>query len=69
MYGMRYNPVAEIEREQDLFENVTEEEIILLWQSFKANGLSADDAWHAIVTGIALDMAFARSKSSSQVEH
>jgi hypothetical protein len=57
------------EREQDLFENVTEEEIIFLWRSIKGKGLSEDQAWQAIVTGIALDMAFAKSKSSWQIEH
>ena len=54
--------------ELDTFENVTEEEILSLWQSFKSGGLSADEAWDAIVTGIALDMAFARSKNLRQVE-
>jgi hypothetical protein len=51
------------ESEQDPFDNITEEEIISLWECFKANGLSADEAWHAIVTGIALDMVFERSSS------
>ncbi|MBI4490219.1 MAG: hypothetical protein HY694_14140 [Deltaproteobacteria bacterium] len=49
--------------EMDTFDNVTEEEIISLWQSFKSAGLSGDEAWHAIVTGIALDMAFSRSRT------
>lgn len=57
------------EHEADPFENVTEEEVISLWRSFKASGLSEDDAWHAIVTGIALDMAFARTRSLRQAEH
>ena len=54
--------------EQDAFEDITEEEIIFLWRSFRSSGLSGDEAWHAIVTGMALDMAFARSKKSPQVE-
>jgi len=54
--------------ETDPFDNVTEEEIISLWQSFKSAGLTADEAWHAIVTGIALDMAFARSQELRRVE-
>ncbi|MGH7825095.1 MAG: hypothetical protein ACREQ7_07955 [Candidatus Binatia bacterium] len=68
---MRYNPAPATlhEREQELFENVTEEEIIFLWRSIKGKGLSEDQAWQAIVTGIALDMAFAKSKSSWQIEH
>lgn len=54
--------------DRDPFENVTEEEVISLWQSFKSAGLTADEAWHAIVTGIALDMAFARSQGLKRVE-
>lgn len=54
--------------ELEEFEEPTEEEIICLWRSLKSIGLSGNEAWHAIVTGIALDMAFARSKSIKQVE-
>jgi hypothetical protein len=57
------------ERDQDLFETVTEEEIIYLWRSIKGRGLSEDEAWQAVVTGIALDMAFAKTKSCKQIEH
>jgi hypothetical protein len=57
------------ERDQDLFESVTEEEIIHLWRSIKGRGLSEDEAWQAVVTGIALDMAFAKSRNSAQIEH
>jgi hypothetical protein len=68
---MRYNPAPTIppEREQDLFDSVTEEEIIYLWRSIKGKVLSEDQAWQAIVTGLALDMAFAKSKASWQIEH
>jgi len=45
------------ERDPDLFETVTEEEIIFLWRSIKDRGLSEDEAWQAVVTGMALDMA------------
>lgn len=55
--------------EQDFFETVSEEEIIELWRSIKVKGLSEDDAWHAIVTGIALDMAFSKTKASFEIEH
>jgi hypothetical protein len=48
---------------------VSEEEIIDLWRSIKGKGLSEDDAWHAIVTGIALDMAFSKTKASFEIEH
>ena len=50
------------------FEEVTEQDIILLWQSFKSAGLSGDAAWHAIMTGIALDMAFARTRNLPRIE-
>ena len=55
--------------DQDLFESVTEEEIIHLWRSIKGRGLSEDEAWQAVVTGIALDMAFAKSRTCNQIEH
>ena len=68
---MRSNPALDLdmERDQDIFENVTEEEIIFLWRSIKGKGLSEDEAWQAIVTGIALDMAFAKTKTIKQLEH
>ena len=67
----RMNPIAALDRglDQDLFESVTEEEIIYLWRSIKGRGLSEDQAWQAIVTGIALDMAFAKSRNCTQIEH
>jgi hypothetical protein len=69
--SMRFNPVPALDRErdQDMFESVTEEEIIYLWRSIKGKGLSEDEAWQAIVTGIALDMAFAKTKATKQLEH
>jgi hypothetical protein len=68
---MRYNPLQTLdqEREQDFFESVSEEEVIYLWRSIKGKGLSEDEAWQAIVTGMALDMAFAKTKSTQQIEH
>jgi hypothetical protein len=68
---MRFNPVPGLDRDrdQDIFESVTEEEIIYLWRSIKGKGLSEDEAWQAIVTGIALDMAFAKTKAAKQLEH
>jgi hypothetical protein len=61
---------VQIERrvELDPFENITEAEIISLWEVFKSSGLSADEAWNAIVAGIALDVAFARSKNLTTIE-
>jgi hypothetical protein len=68
---MPTNPMSALdkERDQDLFESVTEEEIIYLWRSIKGRGLSEDEAWQAVVTGIALDMAFAITKTCKQIEH
>lgn len=68
---MPMNPISALDRErdQDLFESVTEEEIIHLWRSIKGRGLSEDEAWQAVVTGIALDMAFAKSRNCTQIEH
>jgi hypothetical protein len=68
---MPINPISALdrEREQDLFESVTEEEIIYLWRSIKGRGLSEDEAWQAVVTGIALDMAFAKTRTCKQIEH
>jgi hypothetical protein len=51
------------------FDNLTEQDIILLWQSFKSAGLSGDEAWNAIMTGMALDMAFSRTQKLSRIEH
>jgi hypothetical protein len=59
----------EQERDQDLLESVTEEEVIVLWRSIKEKGLSEDEAWHAIVTGLALDAAFSSNRRSIQYEH
>ena len=61
---------VQIERRVDLdpFENITEAEIISLWEVFKSSGLSADEAWNAIVAGIALDVAFARSRNLTTIE-
>ena len=68
---MRNNPISasDKEREQEFFETVTEDEIMYLWRSIKGKGLSEDDAWQAIVTGIALDLAFAKTKVCRQIVH
>jgi hypothetical protein len=67
----RMNSISALDRgsDPDLFENITEEEVIFLWRSIKGRGISEDQAWQAIVTGIALDMAFAKSRAYHQVEH
>ena len=61
--------ISEQEHDQEFFDGVTEDEIMYHWRSIKDKGLSDDDAWQAIVTGIALDMAFAKSKAYRQIEH
>ena len=67
----RMNPIGSLGRgpDQDLFETITEEEVIDLWRSIKGRGLSENEAWQAIVTGLALDMAFARPRVNKQIEH
>lgn len=65
------NPIAALDKgpDHDLFDSITEEEIIGLWCSIKGRGLSGDQAWQAIVTGIALDMAFAKSRAVKHTDH
>ena len=68
---MRHTMVtrSEYEADQDFLESVSEKEIIDLWRSNKGLGLSEDEAWQAIVTSIALDMAFAKPRTVRQIEH
>ena len=68
---MRNHPtsISEQERDQEFFDSVTEDEIMYHWRVIRSKGMSDDDAWQAIVTGIALDMAFAKSKTFRQIEH
>jgi hypothetical protein len=54
--------------EVEAFDEITEEEIISLWNCFQAGGLSGYEAWHAILTGIALDMAFAQGKDRTRID-
>jgi hypothetical protein len=67
----RMNQISALDKslDQDLIETVTEEEIVDLWRSIKMRGLSEDQAWQAIVAGIALDMAFAKPRAFRQIEH
>jgi hypothetical protein len=68
---MRNHPtsISEQERDQEFFDSVTEDEIMYHWRAIRSKGMSDDDAWQAIVTGIALDMAFAKSRIFRQIEH
>ncbi len=63
------NCVLDKERDQEVFETVTEEEIIHLWRSIKGRGISENEAWNVVLTGFALDVAFAKSKTCKQIEH
>jgi len=67
----RINPNATLDkgRDHDFFDSITEEEIIGLWRSIKGRGISGDQAWQAIVTGIALDMAFAKPRAFKRTDH
>ncbi len=51
----------------DSFDPPTEREIIGLWQSYRAVGLSEKQAWDAILAGIALGAAFADGRSRSRL--
>jgi hypothetical protein len=65
---MKHIQAWEREPRVEAFEEVTEEEIISLWNCFQAGGLSGNEAWYAILTGIALDMAFEKGKSRTRVD-
>ena len=65
---MNTNSVLDEERDQELFDSVTDEEIIYLWRWIKGRGISADEAWNVVLTGIALDIAFTTSKTCMQIE-
>ncbi|MBI4524018.1 MAG: hypothetical protein HY695_09435 [Deltaproteobacteria bacterium] len=66
---MRDNLEIEKASEQGSFDDITENEILGLWGSLKSTGLSAEEAWNAIVTGLALDMAFAGKRNCKWTEH
>ncbi len=68
------NPSLIPEPEEDdalheFFDSVTEDEIMYHWRAIRSRGLSDDDAWDAIVTGIALDMGFGKDHPRRQIEH
>ena len=69
MMPINTNCVLDKERDQEVFETVTEEEIIHLWRSIKGRGISENEAWNVVLTGFALDVAFAKSKTCKQIEH
>ena len=66
---MNTNSVLGEEHDREDFESVTEEEIICLWRSIKGRGISENEAWNAVVAGLALDAAFANGKVPIQIHH
>ena len=55
---MNTDSVLDEEREREVFESVTNEEILYLWRSIKGRSISENDAWNAVMAGLALDVAF-----------
>ncbi len=65
---MNTNSMLDEERDREVFESVTEEEILYLWRSIKGRSISDNDAWNAVMAGLALDVAFAKGKPPMQIE-
>ena len=65
---MNIHLVLDKDCDQEVFESVTDEEIIYLWRSIKERGISENEAWKAVVIGLALDAAFARRKPFMQID-
>lgn len=65
---MRHIQSWERMNEVEAFEEITEDEIISLWNCFQASGLSGNEAWYAILTGIALDMAFEKGRNRARID-
>jgi len=64
MMPMNTNSVLDEQRDREIFESVTDEEILYLWRSIKGRSISENDAWNAVMAGLALDVAFAKGKPS-----
>jgi hypothetical protein len=63
---MNTNSVTDEELEREVFESVIDEEILYLWRSVKGVAISDDEAWIAVVVGLALDAASAKSVTSAR---
>jgi hypothetical protein len=50
------------------FDYPTLEEIVSLWQSYKASGLAPEEAWDAIAAGLALDLVFSGHGRAKNIE-
>ncbi len=68
MMPMNTNSVLDEQREREIFESVTDEEILYLWRSIKGRRISENEAWNAVRAGLALDVAFANGKPPMQIE-
>jgi len=68
MMPMNTNSVLDEQREREIFESVTDEEILYLWRSIKGRRISENEAWNAVMAGLALDVAFANRKPPMQIE-
>ena len=69
MMTINTNCMFDEECSQEFFDSVTDEELIYLWRWIKGRGISANEAWDVVLTGLALDKAFDKSKTSMQIEH
>ncbi len=65
---MNTNSVLDEESGREVFESVTDEEILYPWRSIKGRSISENDAWNAVMAGLALDVAFAKGKPPMQIE-
>ena len=63
------NSMLDEECGQEFFDSVTDEELIYLWRWIKGRGISANEAWNVVLTGLALDKAFDKRKTCMQIEH
>jgi len=69
MMTINTNSMLAEEFGQEFFDSVTDEELIYLWRWIKGRGISANEAWNVVLTGLALDKAFDKSKTCMQIEH
>ena len=69
MMTINTNSMFDEECGQEFFDSVTDEELIYLWRWIKGRGISENEAWNVVLTGLALDKASDKSKTSMQIEH
>jgi len=61
--------VLDKEGGQELFDNVTDEELIYLWRCIKGRGVPANEAWNVVLSRLALDMAFVQHRQFCCSKH